>query len=65
MNPKVSLSPVASAIPFLDDSLTSTNVQDAIVEVKTTSVFNVDKILADNHFDVLFDNEGNLLEGVL
>lgn len=43
----------------------ATNVQDAIQEAVTLSSYNINLVLVDNHFDVLADNEGNLLEGIL
>lgn len=45
-------------------SLTATNLQDAIIESSSLSSYDINRILADNHFDSLFDNEGNLLEGL-
>jgi hypothetical protein len=68
--PKVT--PVAESIPFnnVGSDLSSTTVQDAIIEVNTKantgsgSSFNVNKLLVDNHFDILADNEGNILEGL-
>ena len=42
----------------------ATNVQDAIQEAATLSSYDINLILVDYHFDVLVDNEGNLLEGL-
>jgi hypothetical protein len=58
-------SPVAEEVSY-DNSvsgLVADNVQAAITELASgTSDF--DMILCDNHFDILFDNEGNVLTGV-
>lgn len=57
-------SPVAEEVSYDNSTsgLVAENVQAAITEIASGS--NFDMILCDNHFDILFDNEGNVLTGV-
>jgi hypothetical protein len=63
---KIQSTPVAQSIPFDNSTngFTSTNVQTAIEEAKTaTSGFDENKILTSHNYEVLVNQQGNVLKG--
>lgn len=54
--------PIAGVIPF--DNTTNGYISDNVQQAIEESKFNEDILLTDQFFDVLVDNEGNILRGL-